>query len=494
MKSTLAQGAILQSRYEVINKITTAGQSNIYKVVDVEDSGQALALKEMLDTFVTPQEKTQAKAQFHQQARILSSLNHPNLLKIMASFSERGTDYLVTEFIHGATLEELLYTTPGFGEEHQVIAWAVQLCDALDYLHSQENPIIFRDFKPANIMLDENDTIKLIDFGIARIFSPLKQTDTLKMGTLGYAPPEQYKSRGQTDKRSDIYALGATIHHLLTKRDPQNEPPFSFPQAKPRDIRPDLSVDIEKVVMKAVEYDKNNRQSSAKEFKAELLACSSIVVCPTCNSINAREVQRCLKDGTALSKPLQAELPLHETSFLASQHLSWHPRRRQGKGERACPVSSFLLARGLGWMYGIIVGIILGVISCPLIIVLGLIEGILKGVVIGILIGGTGILISRTLENAYGTFTKPETWLLVGIVVVTLSTLVYPMAKLINAHGSVSFYKKYCPQNHGRYAALVGLLAALSAIAYFIIKFMNKISPLVTRYMENVWDFLIAHI
>jgi len=310
--------------------------------------------------------------------------------------------------------------------------------------------------------------------------------------------------------------------------------------------------------MKAVEYDKNNRQSSAKEFKAELLSSSTIVVCPTCSSINARESQKCVKDGTLLPalngletkeseavfqvsnlplpKQEQSEVTLRETSaFSATQDMSLkgesfpsdavfpttsiRPERSRIKpddlhttaaakqqfkvspahidsgkpGSDAKGRASFLV-RSLVWMRSITVGIIFGAISCPLTIVLGLIEGVLKGIIIGILIGGTGILISRALGNAYGTFTRAETWLLVGIGILILSAIVYPMVRLIKAHGNVSFYQKYCQKNHGRYAAVVGLLAALSAIAYFAIKFMDKIAPFITRYTENAWDFLIAHI
>ena len=191
MGATLAKGTILQGRYKVINKISTGGQSNIYKIIEVGGTGQELALKEMLEMPMTPQGKAEVREQFHQQARVLSKLSHLNLLNTIKSLSKHDKDYLIMEFIHGSTLEEILQTTPGFLEERQVIAWTIQLCDALDYLHSQKDSIIFRDVKPANIMLDKTDVIKLVDFGIARIFSPQKRTDTLKMGTLGYAPPEQ---------------------------------------------------------------------------------------------------------------------------------------------------------------------------------------------------------------------------------------------------------------------------------------------------------------
>ena len=490
MGATLAQGTVLQGRYKVVNKITTGGQSNIYRIIEVGGSEQELALKEMFEMPMTPQDEAQVCEQFHQQTRILSSLSHPNLLKIITSLSKHGKNYLVMEFIHGSTLEDILHSTPGFLEERQVINWAIQLCDALDYLHSQENPIIFRDIKPANIMLDKMGVIKLIDFGIARIFNPLKRTDTLKMGTMGYAPPEQYKGRGQTDERSDIYTLGATMYHLLTKKDPQDEPPFAFSQTMPRDLRPDLSADIEKVVMKAVEYDRNNRQSSAREFKAELLACSAPVVSPSrssaaANAISTIELQARVRDSKPSAPPIsirkQANVPPLQIPTSAAPQDTSH-------------VGGNIIVRGFVWIYSIIAGVILGAISCPLIVAFSLIMGALKGIVIGAFIGGAGILISRKLVDIHGMFARTETWILIGFAVAVISAIVNPMANIIRSHRTFTLYKQYIRHDHGRYAAVLGSLVALSAIAYPVVKHIDEVTPLVIRYMEYVWHFLVSHV
>lgn len=498
MNSILAQGKILQDRYEVVTKITTAGQSNVYKIIDVKKARRELALKEMLETLIPPEAQAQVREQFHQQARILGGLRHPNLLKIMESFSEQGRDYLVMEFIQGATLEETFHAAPIFLEERRVIAWAVQLCDVLDYLHSQKEPIIFRDIKPANIMLDKMDTIKLIDFGIARMFSPVKRTDTLKMGSLGYAPPEQYKGRGQTDERADIYALGATMHHLLTRRDPQDEPPFSFFQAMPRDVRPELSAGIERVIMKAVEYDKNSRQSSAKEFKAELLACSAASVRPAGSFINAKKPRPVVRNSNVALPPV-VKMPIRQQPWPQQTPVSSAQPVAPVLPVNAAPAVTIPrqggeIARGFLWVYSVIAGFFLGVVSCPLIIALSLIEGALKGAVIGILVGGAGLVAGRILENTYGIFIESETWVFVGVGFAALSVIVSPIANLIRAPRNLSLYEKYIHHGHGRYAGALGSVATLLVIAYLGIKYTDKTAPFITRYMEYLWNLLVLYV
>jgi len=172
------------------------------------------------------------------------------------------------DFINGVTLEDRLAKTSGPLDVKQVTDWAGQLCDVLDYLHSQQPPIIFRDLKPANIMLDSDGKIKLIDFGIARHFKAGKATDTTSFGTAGYAPPEQY-GKGQTDARSDIYALGATLHHLLTGRDPGDNP-FTF--APVRSLNSRAPEAIEHAIMKAVEQDPARRWQDVRQMKRALTA------------------------------------------------------------------------------------------------------------------------------------------------------------------------------------------------------------------------------
>jgi serine/threonine protein kinase len=194
----------------------------------------------------------------------------------MDYFEDGGKHYLVMDYIEGQTLDELLEGRSEPFPEAQITDWAHQLCGVLEYLHNQPQPIIFRDLKPGNIMVDNNDQVQLIDFGIARLFKPGKNRDTASFGTTGYAPPEQY-GRGQTDPRSDIYALGATLHHLVTLRDPGDEP-FKFPA--PNTINPALSSELNDAITKAVAQEPDRRWSSAANFARALDTAQAVSVQP----------------------------------------------------------------------------------------------------------------------------------------------------------------------------------------------------------------------
>ena len=271
----LIPGTLLQNRYRIIRQIGGGGQALVYLAEDT-NLGDLRAIKELTpDPNASPQERQAAYDQFQREARILTELNHRNLARVWDHFRVGGNAYLVMDYIEGQTLQEIVDQTPGFLPEAAVQRWAGQLCDVLDYLHRQQPPIIFRDLKPSNVMLDRTDTVKLIDFGIVRFFKPGKTTDTLRMGTMGYAPPEQYEGQGQTDARSDIYSLGATLHHLLTKRDPTQHPPFSFNTAPPRSLNPAVSAHVEAAITKALAYDRAHRFQSAQEMKRALMVAVS---------------------------------------------------------------------------------------------------------------------------------------------------------------------------------------------------------------------------
>jgi serine/threonine protein kinase len=172
------------------------------------------------------------------------------------------------EFIEGQTLKEMLAAAPdGCLPEEQVLDWARQICDVLDYLHRHEPPVIFRDLKPANVMITPQGQVKLIDFGVARLFDPAKGTDTLKMGTVGYAPPEQYAGQGQTTPRSDVYALGATLYELLTGDNPEAHP-FVFSTV--RRLKRGVSPRTAQAIARAVQLDPNARFPSVRAMKAAL--------------------------------------------------------------------------------------------------------------------------------------------------------------------------------------------------------------------------------
>ncbi|MSP12654.1 MAG: serine/threonine protein kinase [Chloroflexi bacterium] len=254
--AALSTGTTLSGRYRVMDRLGKGGMGSVYQVEDLRINGKTWALKEMsTQALSTAEEKAEAKHLFEQEAHLLASLDHSNLPKVVDYFAEGRNIYLVLEFVQGKTLEKIMVERGGPLAETEVASWTAQLCDVLEYLHTHQPPVIFRDLKPQNIMLNEQRRIKLVDFGIARFFKPGQQGDTTAFGTAGYAPPEQY-GKGQTDPRSDIYALGATLHHLLTGVDPEQKP-FQF--APVRQLNPAISPEMERLIMHALEPDPAKR-------------------------------------------------------------------------------------------------------------------------------------------------------------------------------------------------------------------------------------------
>ncbi len=265
----LSQGAILQKRYEISKVLGVGGMGAVYLAQDLRFSGvvRHCAIKEMVIATPDPHTRRLAIQGFNREANFLVQLNHPGIPKIYDFFNESNRSYLVMEYITGENLENLLENSQQMLDEKTVLDWAIQVCDVLAYLHGQTPPVIFRDLKPANIMLrKEQNRIALIDFGIAKAFEA-GQKGTM-IGTEGYSPPEQY--RGTADPRGDIYALAATLHHLLTKRDPRLEPPFTFHQAPPKTVNPALSNEINAIIMKALQYNAEDRYQSATALKEAL--------------------------------------------------------------------------------------------------------------------------------------------------------------------------------------------------------------------------------
>jgi serine/threonine-protein kinase len=239
----------LAGRYQIVRRIGQGGMAAVYQAQDM-NLGRAVAIKEMSDAALTdPAERQQAVAAFQQEAQLLVSLDHPHIVRVSDFFPAGNKYYLVMDFVDGASLEDLLTQRGQAFGEPEVLAWLAQLCDALSYLHSRTPPIVFRDLKPGNIMAERNGAIKLIDFGIARRFRPGQRVDTTRLGTPGYAPPEQH-GQGQTDARADIYALGVTAHRLLTGYDPALTP-FQLPPA--RRLNPHVSPVISDLIEQCVQ-------------------------------------------------------------------------------------------------------------------------------------------------------------------------------------------------------------------------------------------------
>jgi len=267
---TLSVGAILEGRYQIESVLGIGGMSVVYRGRDLRFKGvyRICAIKEMIDRSPNSQTRGITLKNFEREASLLATLNHPAIPKIYDYFVVGGRIYLILEFVEGQNLEDILEESLEPLEEERVVRWAVQICDVLSYLHNHKpEPIIFRDMKPSNVMITSDERIVLIDFGIARIFeADLKGT---MIGTEGYSPPEQY--RGVAEPRGDLYALGATMHHLLTKSDPRLETPFTFHERPPSSLNPDLSPQLEGLIMKALEYDVQQRWASAVEMRSALL-------------------------------------------------------------------------------------------------------------------------------------------------------------------------------------------------------------------------------
>ena len=281
----LPLGTVLRSRYKIVELVGQGGMGAVYRAEDLRLEGRQCAIKEVgLDIEASPSLQAQAREQFHREASVLARLDHPNLPKVSDYFSEGDRDYLVMDFVSGRDLKELVDEARRQGrflEEKQVLAWAEQLCDALEYLHSQDPPVLHRDIKPANIKLTPGGIIKLVDFGLVKLLAPDDaRTITILQGrgTVQYTPLEQYGGdTGHTDVRSDIYALGATLYHLLTNQPPADaKQRFLKPDSliPPRSLNPNLSPRVERAILWAMEMHPDDRPTSVAELRKELFAPS----------------------------------------------------------------------------------------------------------------------------------------------------------------------------------------------------------------------------
>ncbi|HMU91684.1 MAG TPA: serine/threonine-protein kinase [Anaerolineales bacterium] len=257
-------------RYNIQDVIGVGGMGSVYRARDLHFPNvvKLVAVKEMINSAPDPLVRQTIVQNFEREANLLATLNHPAIPRIYDYFSLDDRSYLVLEFIHGKDLEAVIGDSNGFLPEDQIISWAIQLCDVLAYIHGHKpDPIIFRDMKPSNVMINHNGDVVLVDFGIAKTFQS-GQKGTM-IGTEGYSPPEQY--RGEATPLADIYSLGATLHHAITRRDPRLEPPFSFAERPIRRINPNVSLEFEAVVNTALQYNPGDRFSSTAAMKDALL-------------------------------------------------------------------------------------------------------------------------------------------------------------------------------------------------------------------------------
>jgi len=264
-------GDNLLNRYSILSVLGVGGMGAVYCARDLHFPNivKRVAVKEMINTARDPVIRDTIIKNFEREANILATLNHPAIPRIYDYFSQDDKSYLIIEFVEGKDLEALLLDTKEFLSEAQVVNWAIELCDVISYLHNNKpEPIIFRDIKPSNIMINNHGHVMLVDFGIAKTFQT-GQKGTM-IGTEGYSPPEQYK--GEATPKADIYALGATLHHLLSKQDPRLEPPFSFDERMIRKNNPAISGELEMVIYTALRYDPNERYSTIDMMKEALIA------------------------------------------------------------------------------------------------------------------------------------------------------------------------------------------------------------------------------
>src|SRR5579885_2633814 len=256
----LAPGTLLQNRYLIQKLIGGGGMGVVYLARDQRLANRPCAIKEMVDHFIDPQQRREANEYFFREADTLAQLRHPAIPAISDRFDHANRHYLVMEYVEGRNLEEEMAALGRPLDEGVVIDIARQLCEVLGYLHSFTPPIVYRDMKPSNVMLTPRGKVMLIDFGIARLFKVASKGTMI--GTLGFAPPEQYQ--GQVDPRSDIYSLGATLHYILSGRDPEKFPPFSFPPIA--SLRPGISANLAGAIDRALSYKVEGRPQSVGEF------------------------------------------------------------------------------------------------------------------------------------------------------------------------------------------------------------------------------------
>jgi serine/threonine protein kinase len=249
--------------YLIVELAAKGGMGAVYKALRLSDK-TIWALKEMSESVIAPEDWENSKDAFYAEANLLQTLEHENLPKVIDVFEDRQRHYMVMDFIEGQTLTKLLAEAGGMMQEAEVVVLGKQLCLVLHYLHTHNPPIIYRDLKPDNVMVETaTHHVKLVDFGIARRFKSGKKSDTVHLGTSGYAAPEQYGKEGrQSDAATDLYALGATLHQLLTGLDPAQNP-FQFADTQ---IHAKVSTEVGAAISKAVKLRPEQRHTSAADM------------------------------------------------------------------------------------------------------------------------------------------------------------------------------------------------------------------------------------
>ncbi|MBV9689170.1 MAG: protein kinase [Ktedonobacteraceae bacterium] len=363
-------GTMLDGKFKIVQILGEGGMGTVYKVEQVGNPPYYYAVKELsINPSMSEEDRKAAIDRFNKEIALLRGLKHPHIASLTLPFQERGNSYFVMEFVPGRSLEKILEESNGPLPEDKVIKWSMQVCEALSYIHAQNPPIILRDLKPGNIMVTPSDNVQLIDFGIARRFDPNKRTNTENLGTISYASPEHLGSITtpgqqrtaqnpgrlvQTDARSDVYSLGATIYHLLTNYEPdpiQTPTTGSILAKNPRlrtiQVGNQRVCPIERVIIKAMQQDPGQRFQSAEALRVALQQClpnatpvaqtvqipamtpnatvivplpaSSGLVCPRCGFQNRAGAKFCKRDGQPLLQGAIVAPPQARTQVSAAQ-------------------------------------------------------------------------------------------------------------------------------------------------------------------------------
>lgn len=261
----LKPGTIIEG-YEITETIGKGAMSRVY---GAKKDNLSYAIKETISEFSGNEEENLILNSFKREADLLFDINHTGIPKFYKRFEHNGKFYIVMEYIKGKSLEDIIKGSTEPLEEKKVLNYGIQLCEILFYLHTlSPEPVIYRDLKPANIIITEGDTVRLIDFGVARRYDPNKDCDTVRLGTPGYAAPEQCRKKGQSIPQSDIYALGVVLHQLLTLYDPSITP-FKLPPI--RKLNSNISEQLEWIINKAINLDLRDRYLDTGLFKDELI-------------------------------------------------------------------------------------------------------------------------------------------------------------------------------------------------------------------------------
>lgn len=259
----LKVGDLIDGKYKILNEIGRGGMSTVYLAIN-EKANKPWAVKEVRKNGISNRELV--KQSLMVEINLLKKLKHKGLPSIVDIIDQQDNYLIVMDYIEGITLENIMQEE-GVQPQEKVVDWAIQLCDVLQYLHTRKPAIIYRDMKPSNIMLRSDGSVVLIDFGTAREFKERHVEDTTCLGTQGYAAPEQFGGMGQTDERTDIYSLGATMYRLVTGHNP-SEPPYEmYPITH---WNPRLSTGLEGIIAKCTSKDPKSRYQSVQEVRYAL--------------------------------------------------------------------------------------------------------------------------------------------------------------------------------------------------------------------------------